>query len=450
MEYSDNKELCPSSNEDRTLSVGDLIILCAGMVINVVGLVVPTQIYLGGGLTTFQVILSALFGFGMVSVLITLTGDIGTKYGVPFTVYIRSCLGKKGALIGSLFRAVVCMTWTGVIMFFGTSAINTLFEVWLGISQFWLIFIVFASAQLYNASRGVKSMSRFGWLAIPALGVMLLCMVFWLLKSHGVSLPEVFTKPAIVTDHSFTFLGAIAIFAGGWLSEALNGSDLSRKLKLPNSDTPDTLTWYQRNRAMIIAFSTGFIVTGIIISGAGLISGALTGVYDPVDVIKAAFAENPTILAISCLILVAAQWSTNTVANIFPATLILLNAAPKLSFKQATWIVGVVSCCAMPWMLVNHLAIVQVFFSALLGPLLAIMIVHYYLIRGCELNVDKIYSEEYKDWSKEGITSLFAGVVVGAFFGDQAFFIAFPVAGLLYYFMMKPKAASYRKANTAH
>ena len=432
-----NIELLPSQPKDRSINTADLMILCAGMVVNVVGLVIPAEVYLAGGVSGDTVLMAAFLGFLLVTLLITLTGDIGTRYGVPFTVFIRDCFGLKGALLGSAFRAVVCMTWVGVIFYFGTMAINAILETWLGISAFWVVFVIFAGLQLWNASRNVKSMSRFGWLAIPALAIALVALVAWVLKTQNITLFAAIAVPPR-PGAGFAIHTAIAIFAGGWLSEALNGSDLSRKLIQPEGAAGHS--FFERNKRMIMGFILGFVGTGVILSAAGIITCAVTNTTDPVGMIKTAFATSPLILSISCLIVVAAQWSTNTAANIFPATLILLNAVPRLTFAKATWIVGIVSCAIMPIALNVNLAIVQVIFSAMLAPLLGIMLVHYYCILGCRLNVERLYDNSLPDWNKNGLISLAAGLICGFVFKDMAFFAAFPVAAITYYVLARRTA----------
>lgn len=433
-----NIELLPSKARDRSLTMGDLIVLCAGMVVNVVGLVIPAEVYLAGGVSGDVVLLAALLGFMLVTLLITLTGDIGTRYGVPFTVFIRDCFGKKGALLGSLCRAIVCMTWVGVIFYFGTEAINALLETWLGISAFWVVFVIFAGLQLWNASRNVKSMSRFGWMAIPALAIALIALVAWVLKTYHIGLIDaIAVSPR--EGNGFAIHTAIAIFAGGWLSEALNGSDLSRKLI--QDDTAARLNFFQRNKRMIWGFIVGFVGTGVLLSATGIITCAVTNTTDPVGMIKTAFADSPVILSISCLIIVAAQWSTNTAANIFPATLILLNAVPRLTFAKATWIVGLISCVILPLALNINLAYVQIVFSAMLAPLLGIMLTHYYLIIRCDLDVDRLYDDTLQDWNRNGLIALAAGLVSGFVFHEMAFFAAFPISAVIYFALARTSKA---------
>lgn len=438
-----NQELLPSTAKDRTLKTKDLLILCSSMVINVVGLVIPAQVLLRGGSSPLTVLLGCFFGFLMVMVLITLTGDIGTRHGVPFTIFIRECFGKIGAIIGAICRAIVCLTWTGVILYLGTSAVNAIIESITGISLFWVVFTVYACLQLFNASRNVNSMSRFGQFAMPILAIGLISLVVWLLKTHHMTLPEVITAAPLPIDENvgaFSFVTVIAIFSGGWLSEALNGSDLTRKLALP--DNARNMSFFQRNKQTMIGFGLGFILTGLLLTMAGLVSAYLTKSADPVGMLKIAFADNTPVLIISCLVIVFAQWTVNTCANIFPTTLILLNFFPKLTFAKATWLVGLISVCMMPWLLMSYLDFVQMVFSAILAPILAIMIVHYYLILGCELDLKILYSDKMPDWKMPGIIALICGLIAGGIGYKYAFFAAFPVAAVIYYFLAK---AAYKK-----
>lgn len=429
-----NQELLPSTEKSRTLKTKDLLILCSSMVINVVGLVIPAQVLLRGGYTPLEILLACFCGFLIVAVLITLTGDIGTRYGVPFTIFIRDCLGKQGAKIGSVCRAIVCMTWCGVILYLGTMAINAIISAVFGVSLFWLIYAIYASLQLFNASRNVGSMSKFGQFAVPILAVGLITLVVWLLKKNGMSLPEVLTAPPKMGE-GFSFITIIAIFSGGWLSEALNGCDLTRKLRLPEGSAQ--MGFFQRNKQTMIGFGFGFIGTGLLLTVAGLVSGYLTENSDPVKMLQASFADNPPVLIASCIVIVFAQWTVNTAANIFPATLIALNFFPKLTFAKATWLVGIVSTCMMPWLLMDHLDYVQMVFSAILAPILGIMLVHYYFIRRCQLNLNQLYSDQLDNWKIPGLLALFCGLIAAAFAYDFAFFVAFPVAGIAYYCFSK-------------
>lgn len=91
----------------------------------------------------------------------------------------------------------------------------------------------------------------------------------------------------------------------------------------------------------------------------------------------------------------------------------------------------------MPWLLLSYLDYVQMIFSAILAPILAIMLVHYYLIRKCHLNLENLYSDDIPNWRKPGITALVIGLVSGMIGYNFAFFIAFPITAIIYYLLAK-------------
>ena len=83
-----NSELMPTKDSDRTLSLKDYTVLWAGMTINIVAFSLGAQYYNGGeGLSPLTLIFVVFLGYGLVTVLTAMTGDIGIKYGIPFAVY---------------------------------------------------------------------------------------------------------------------------------------------------------------------------------------------------------------------------------------------------------------------------------------------------------------------------------------------------------------------------
>ena len=81
-------ELLPTKDSERNLSLWDYTILWAGMTINIVAFSLGAQYFNGGdGLSPWMLVLVVFLGYGLVTFLTVLAGDIGTKYGVPFAVY---------------------------------------------------------------------------------------------------------------------------------------------------------------------------------------------------------------------------------------------------------------------------------------------------------------------------------------------------------------------------
>ena len=87
----------------------------------------------------------------------------------------------------------------------------------------------------------------------------------------------------------------------------------------------------------------------------GAISYLTTGNWNPVEVIQAQ-AQGFT-LVILLVMVILAQWSTNTAANLVPSGSVLCQCGCKmnLSYKVAVLIAGVIGVCVMPWKMLDQL-----------------------------------------------------------------------------------------------
>ena len=97
------------------------------------------------------------------------------------------------------------------------------------------------------------------------------------------------------------------------------------------------------------------------------------------------------------LFIAFAQVTTNVLNNVVPPTYVLMDVF-KLSFKSSTIIVGLAAFSTFPWMLVRDesAAGLQIFmqtYSAFLGPIFAVLVVDYYIMRRRTLDVAKLYDE---------------------------------------------------------
>ena len=112
--------------------------------------------------------------------------------------------------------------------------------------------------------------------------------------------------------------------------------------------------------------------------------------------------------------IVLAQWSTNTAANLMPATYIVLSICPKLNYAKATILSAVIGIAMCPWVFADKLIPFQVACSVLLGPIIGIMLGDYYIIRKMELNVAELYDEKNQvAYKKPAMMTLFISAAVG-------------------------------------
>ena len=109
-----------------------------------------------------------------------------------------------------------------------------------------LMIIIFAAIQVLNTMYGLKAMAKFGWIAIPSLAVMFTAILIGTLNKYNITIPEIMT---IETEGGYSFAFAVAGIAGGWLTMALNGSDLTRQIK--RREGYENMNFFQRNRSAI-------------------------------------------------------------------------------------------------------------------------------------------------------------------------------------------------------
>lgn len=223
-------ELLPTKDSERNLSLWDYTILWAGMTINIVAFSLGAQYFNGGdGLSPWMLVLVVFLGYGLVTFLTVLAGDIGTKYGVPFAVYSRAAFGYKGSFFAGLVRCVPCFYWFGFQTWVGANALNMIMGIMFpSFNNVTLMLILFAAFQIINALFGMEAMAKFDWIAVPMLGIMFAAIVVTVCSKYGVSIPDIMGVQA-AGNYSMAF--AISGIAGGWITMALNGPDLARQIK---------------------------------------------------------------------------------------------------------------------------------------------------------------------------------------------------------------------------
>lgn len=140
---------------------------------------------------------------------------------------------------------------------------------------------------------------------------------------------------------------------------------------------------------------TAFAVVAVLVT-AGTISVFGEAIYDPVKVIQK--IDNPVVTVIGALAFIVATIGINVVANFVSPAYDFANLAPKyLDFKRGGMITAVLAIAVMPWKLYSSALVIQYFLGALgafLGPLVAILLVDYYLVRRGRIDVDALFSAD--------------------------------------------------------
>src|SRR5690606_31783571 len=110
---------------------------------------------------------------------------------------------------------------------------------------------------------------------------------------------------------------------GFWSTMAIDIPNLTRFVKT----VPGERAFRRRNRNIFAAQLIALPITQAMIAGIGAVSLIATGNWNPIEVIQA--QSQGTALIMLLVLIVLAQWSTNTAANLIPAALTLVNLAPR-------------------------------------------------------------------------------------------------------------------------
>ena len=94
---------------------------------------IPTYMRASGliaeGMNWIQAILTILLGNLIVLIPMLLNAHAGTKYGIPFPVFVRASFGVRGANVPATLRALVACGWFGIQTWIGGQAIYSMLRI---------------------------------------------------------------------------------------------------------------------------------------------------------------------------------------------------------------------------------------------------------------------------------------------------------------------------------
>ncbi len=221
----------------------------------------------------------------------------------------------------------------------------------------------------------------------------------------------------------------LTAMVGFWATMAISIADITR------------YTSSQRNQVMgqflgLPLTMALFSFVGIFVTCAALINFddvliSEDAPWDPVTLLSK--FDNPVVVVIAQIFMLIATLSTNIAANVIAPANAFSNLFPKsLSFRTGGILAAIIGIVICPWWLLNSIMGLLLFVSGLLGPVLAILICDYFVIRKKELNlaglfkVDGEYSFGGSGVNMKAMIALIIGILVPLL----GFFI--PSLGMLY------------------
>jgi len=441
-----NWELVSVNPNDKNWDWKDLFCFWGCNIQSVIGFSLIASIYLVYELNVLVVLSGTLIASILVYFLANLIGKPSQKYGLPFSVILRSSLGVKGAKYFGLFRGLVGIFMFGIQTYF----LSRLFSFLIRISFFsfdssildsdiflifllglniidWVSFVFTIILQTFLFSKSHqfnRSIIRFSAVTVY-LGMLIFFLTVFLydVKTTSLAFANIFSINNLFDKGNLAPLITVVGTIFAYFSIViLNYGDFTRYVKNVNELKKGNLSLILN--LLIFSFFAVFIVISADIFLNKNLENMERILTNPTDIIGK--VDNTELTVIVLFFIIFSSASTNLIANYVPTQNVLLNLMPsKLNLKTSAIIIAFLGfIIGIFWLpLLSQIGILAFIdtFGAFFGPLFGIMIIDYYLIKKTTLNNKDIFSLEKNNlyfysngWHLKAIYSLLLGFIFAA------------------------------------
>lgn len=398
-----NDDLLPKTKDKRNMGAGNYFTLWMGSIHNI-----PNYAAVGGflflGLSPLNVMIALFLSAFFVSAFMSLNGIVGSKYGIPFAMHLRSAYGNFGAkLPGFLRGCVAAIAWFGLQTYTGSLALLIMIgKIWpgflhlggsvkiLGIGIPGLIsFTIFWILNVLVGIGGGGILNKFTAILSPLIYVVFGGMAIWAISAAG-GLGPILSYRLSATAHVNPILVYFIIFnsvLAVWAAPGTSVSDFTQNAK--------------STRAQVVGQTLGLSLGYLIFAFSSvviLIGGSIHYHIEEWNVLNIIERwDNFPAVIISMAVFLLTTISTNATGNIIPAGYQLTALFPKrLHYKSGVLIASLISFLIMPWKLMENSDSIFVFLNsigAVLGPVAGVMIANYFFIHKRHEDLDDLYMD---------------------------------------------------------
>ncbi|MFB6819674.1 NCS1 family nucleobase:cation symporter-1 [Streptomyces sp. NPDC056347] len=352
------------------------------------------------GLNVWGILAAFALASVLLFLLLTLSGFMGHKTGVPFPVMSRIAFGVRGAKIPAMVRGAVAIAWFGIQTYLASSVLSTLVVTMfpglrslstdsvLGQSTLgWITFLALWALQVLIVSYGMQMIRRYMAFAAPTTLITMCALAVWMFVRADGSISWSVDQPLTGGAMWLQILEGAALWVVIYGTFVLNFCDFTRSARSRGSIV----------RGNVVGIPVNMLFFAVIVA---VLSGAqfkLDGqvITSPTDIVRT--IPNMFLLAIASLALIALTVAVNLLANFVAPIYALVNLFPqRLNFRRAGLVSAVAGLVILPWNLYNSPVVVNYFLGglgALLGPLFGVIMADYWLLRRSRVNVPDLYTE---------------------------------------------------------
>ena len=387
-----------------------------------------------GVLTVTQAVIAMAIGCLVIAVALAIIGNCGHKYGIPFTVQLRSSFGTTGVKIPGVLRGLPAIVWFGFQSWVGAGAINSCFKMLFGFDNLPVVYVLFTILQVALAIKGFEGIKWLENISCVFIIAILIYMLYVVNTQFSTEIGDVFS--GIKGTWGMPFWAATTSFLGIYSTMIINASDYAR-------NATDDIKPVKATSIYTIAILPVTLFMGLI----GLLVTAATGNSDPVAVFSTTM-DSKFLTIVTLLFIAFAQVTTNVLNNIVPPSYVLMESF-HMKWSHATILVGILSICVMPWKLVTAesaagLNLFTQFYSAFLGPIFAVMAVDYYILRKKKLDINDMYDKQgaFKGINWAAVIAIIFGSLCSLLVMQLSWYVSLIPTGVAYYLLMKVMPSS--------
>jgi NCS1 family nucleobase:cation symporter-1 len=473
-----NWDLVTVNPNYKTWNWKDLFCFWGVNVQSIIGFSLIASLYTIYSLSTFVVFFGTILGSILVYFFANLIGKPSQKYGLPFSVLLRSSLGFKGAEFFGLIRSIVGIFMFGVQTYFLSKIIGYLIRIiifsvdntlldqeiflifFLGLNIIdWVSFIIVIIFQTLMFSVGAQFNKKLVNYSAIIVYVGILLFFFTVLLSDVKMTANAFIsildfKNFLNLDNIAPILTVAGTIFAYFSIIIISFGDFSRHVKSEDDLKKGNLSLILN--LIIFSFFAVFIVVGSDTFLNQKFEDLDRIFTNPTDIIGKFDDIQITIIALFFIIVASA--STNLVANFIPSQYSLINFSPKnLTLKSASYTISVIGFfIGIFWLTVLSQIGILSFVDTLgsfFGPIFGLMVADYYLIKDKNISSKNIYLANTESvyyfsngWHIKAVYSLIIGFIFSSstiwninlmFLQSYAWIIGAFISSLTYYLLAK-------------
>lgn len=424
----------PVPKTDR--SMGGFSTFSLWLAANVVVTTIFTGMLLVPHLTLKQAAWMIILGSLVGAIPLILTGNIGTRTGLPTMILMRGPFGHRGASLPAAANVIILIGWSWIQAYMGGLSLNYAVKFLTGydnINLFVILLEIIVVLIAIYGHRGIEITENIIAYAMLILSFIVFSYMFIQFNIGELIAMKAAENPEITMVIAFDMVVATAF---SWMTSA---SDFNRNVVNQKTSLVGTFCGYAIGT--VLAMSLGATVAGFSVLGGG------EPTYDPTILIG---GVNPVLGFIAGIVIFISVLSTNSMA-LYSATMSYLAIFPRHKFVLPTVIMGIIAIfgALLKEQLLDQFQNFLLMIGTLFIPVIAIFLVDYYLINKGQYESEEIITGKKRTfWFTNGINYVaYTVYILSALFAYYFTYVqpltigstvlTFFFTGLLYWILMK-------------